>query len=74
MIYVKSVADLGLFYNVILFLGNLTIVMLILLLFAIYIMGLGRGKIIFDLMDFCGKVIAGIVGLLLIIGGGGVFK
>lgn len=74
MIYVKSVVDLGLFYNVILFLGNLTIVMLILLLFVIYIMGLGCGKIIFDLMDFCGKVIVGIVGLLLIIGGGGVFK
>lgn len=74
MIYVKSVVDLGLFYNVILFLGNLMIVMLILLLFVIYIMGLGCGKIIFDLMDFCGKVIVGIVGLLLIIGGGGVFK
>ncbi len=70
----KSAADSGLFYNVILFLGNSTIAMLISLLFAIYTMGLGRGKTIPDLMDSCGKAIAGIAGLLLIIGGGGAFK
>ncbi|XNM82413.1 hypothetical protein ACLK1V_23735 [Escherichia coli] len=58
----------------ILFLGNSTIAMLISLLFAIYTMGLGRGKTIPDLMDSCGKAIAGIAGLLLIIGGGGAFK
>ncbi|HAG7568460.1 TPA: gluconate permease [Escherichia coli] len=74
MTHAKSAADSGLFYNVILFLGNSTIAMLISLLFAIYTMGLGRGKTIPDLMDSCGKAIAGIAGLLLIIGGGGAFK
>ena len=74
MTHAKSAADSGLFYNVILFLGNSTIAMLISLLFAIYTMGPGRGKTIPDLMDSCGKAIAGIAGLLLIIGGGGAFK
>lgn len=46
MTHAKSAADSGLFYNVLLFLGNSTIAMLISLLFAIYTMGLGRGKTI----------------------------
>jgi GntP family gluconate:H+ symporter len=70
----KDAGDPGMLYNIFLFLGNSTIAMLISLLFAIYTMGVGRGKTISELMDSCGKAIAGIAGLLLIIGGGGAFK
>jgi GntP family gluconate:H+ symporter len=74
MVRPKDAGDPGMLYSVFLFLGNSTIAMLISLLFAIWAMGLGRGKTIPELMDSCGKAIAGIAGLLLIIGGGGAFK
>jgi H+/gluconate symporter-like permease len=40
----KDAGDPGMLYNIFLFLGNSTIAMLISLLFAIYTMGVGRGK------------------------------
>lgn len=70
----KDAGDPSMLYSVVLFFGNSTIAMLISLLFAIYTMGVGRGKTITELMNSCGKAIAGIAGLLLIIGGGGAFK
>lgn len=74
MMHLKASGDAGIFYNVVLFFGNSTIAMLVSLLVAIYTMGLSRGKNINQLMGSCGQAIAGIAGLLLIIGGGGAFK
>ncbi|WP_437891094.1 GntP family permease [Phytobacter sp. V91] len=70
----KDAVEPGMLYNLMLFVGNSTIAMLISLLFAIYTMGVARGKTIEELMGSCSKAIAGIAGLLLIIGGGGAFK
>ena len=56
------------------FLGNSTTAMLISMLFALYTMGFARGKKMDNLMKTCATGIAGIAGLLLIIGGGGAFK
>ncbi len=74
MVRPKDAGDPGTLYSIILFIGNSTIAMLVSLLFALYAMGVGRGKKIPELMASCGQAIAGIAGLLLIIGGGGAFK
>lgn len=60
------------FLTVIQFLGNATIAMLVSFLFALYTMGIRLEKNVKELMDTCGSAIAGIAGLLLIIGGGGI--
>lgn len=60
--------------KVIEFMGNSTIAMLISFLFALYTMGIRRGKNVKSLMGSCAESIAGVAGLLLIIGGGGAFK
>ena len=66
--------DQSIFLETIFFLGNSTTAMLVSMLFALYTMGYARGKKMDELMKTCGAGIAGIAGLLLIIGGGGAFK
>lgn len=56
------------------FLGNPSIAMLVSILFAIYALDLRRGKPIKEVMNSCSKAIASIGMMLLIIGGGGIFK
>lgn len=66
--------DQSMFLETVFFLGNSTTAMLVSMLFALYTMGYARGKKMDELMKTCGAGIAGIAGLLLIIGGGGAFK
>lgn len=66
--------DGSLFLETVFFLGNSTTAMLVSMLFALWSMGYARGKEMPELMKTCGAGIAGIAGLLLIIGGGGAFK
>ncbi|WP_068714067.1 gluconate:H+ symporter [Vibrio tritonius] len=67
-------AHQNMLYSILNFLGNSTIAMLISLLFAFYTMGIKRNKSVSELMNSCSSAIAGIAGLLFIIGGGGAFK
>lgn len=66
--------DQSMFLETVFFLGNSTTAMLVSMFFALYTMGYARGKHMDELMKTCGAGIAGIAGLLLIIGGGGAFK
>lgn len=64
----------SLFTDIIKFLGDASVAMIISLLFAIYSMGLSRDIAVKDLMSSCSSAAAGIGMMLLIIGGGGAFK
>ncbi|WP_321408018.1 gluconate:H+ symporter [Tolumonas auensis] len=74
MMHLDQSVQNSFFLTVIQFLGNATIAMLVSFLFALYTMGIRLEKNVKELMDTCGSAIAGIAGLLLIIGGGGAFK
>jgi Gnt-I system high-affinity gluconate transporter len=79
LIALATLADLllppdFLFMNVIAFLGNPVIAMLISVLVAIYTLGLRRGKKMTEVMDSVGNSIAGITMVLLIIAGAGALK
>ena len=60
--------------SLVLFLGNPVIAMLVSVLFAIFSLGLFRGKKMKELMDSVGNSIAGITMVLLIIAGAGALK
>ncbi len=60
--------------SLILFLGNPVIAMLVSVLFAIFSLGLSRGRKMKELMDSVGNSIAGITMVLLIIAGAGALK
>jgi len=62
------------FKNIINFLGNPVIAMLISVLVAIYTLGLARGKKMTEVMDSIGNSISGITMVLLIIAGAGALK
>ncbi|MEA4837472.1 MAG: gluconate:H+ symporter [Rhodospirillaceae bacterium] len=61
-------------FHVIRFVGNASTAMLISLLFAVYTMGLLRGRSIDAVMASCAKSVKDIAMMLLIIGGGGALK
>jgi Gnt-I system high-affinity gluconate transporter len=60
--------------NIILFLGNPVIAMLIAVLVAIYTLGLNRGKSMDQVMDSISSAVTGITMVLLIIAGSGALK
>ncbi len=60
--------------DILLFMGNPAIAMLISVLVAIYTLGLGRGKTMKEVMDSVGSAITGITMVLLIIAGSGALK
>ena len=60
--------------EILLFMGNPAIAMLISVLVAIYTLGLGRGKTMKEVMDSVGDAITGITMVLLIIAGSGALK
>lgn len=60
--------------EILLFMGNPAIAMLISVLVAIYTLGLGRGKTMTEVMDSVGNAITGITMVLLIIAGSGALK
>jgi Gnt-I system high-affinity gluconate transporter len=60
--------------NILLFIGNPVIAMLISVLVAIYTLGLARGKKMTAVMDSVGNAITGITMVLLIIAGAGALK
>lgn len=60
--------------EILLFMGNPAIAMLISVLVAIYTLGLGRGKTMKEVMDSVGNAITGITMVLLIIAGSGALK
>ena len=79
LIALATLADLFLppdflFKNIISFLGNPVIAMLISVLVAIYTLGLGRGKKMKEVMESVSSSISGITMVLLIIAGAGALK
>jgi Gnt-I system high-affinity gluconate transporter len=79
LIAIAALAELSLpdsFFlkNVLIFIGNPAMAMLISVLVAIYTLGLGRGKSMKQVMDSVGKAITGITMVLLIIAGSGALK
>ncbi len=79
LIALATLADLLLptdfmFKNIIAFIGNPVIAMLISVLVAIYTLGLRRGKKMTEVMDSVGQSISGITMVLLIIAGAGALK
>lgn len=74
MALLEGKETLSYFDNIILFIGNSSVAMLISLLFAIYTMGIRRHKPMKELMSSMEQSIKQIAMMLLIIGGGGAFK
>ena len=69
-----SLPDGSVIKQVLLFMGNPAIAMLIAVLVAIYTLGIGRGKKMKEVMDSVGSAITGITMVLLIIAGSGALK
>jgi gluconate:H+ symporter, GntP family len=61
-------------FQIIRFVGDASVAMLISLFFAVYTMGLQRGKSVETVMGYCAESVRDIAMMLLIIGGGGALK
>lgn len=72
---VKAIVQEGcLLYQIVEFVGNPDIALFIALCFAVYFLGIKRGKSFVDVMKTCESSIASIAMIMLIIGAGGAFK